>query len=75
MSLTKLYLVGNNKIFPGQGGFGYSDIPAGDGDGKMANLFLQCNITQCSIHTYQRSNDSNAKNKKQAVALTEGHRI
>jgi hypothetical protein len=31
MSLTKLSLVGNNLIIPGQGEFGYSDIPAGVG--------------------------------------------
>jgi hypothetical protein len=35
MSLTKLSLVVNNQIIPGQGEL--SDIPAGDG--KMANLF------------------------------------
>jgi hypothetical protein len=36
MSLTKLSLSGNNLIIPGQGEFGYSDIPA--------NLFLQCMV-------------------------------
>jgi len=40
MSLTKLPLDGNNLIIPGQGEFGISDIPAGDG--KNDNLFLQC---------------------------------
>jgi hypothetical protein len=36
----QLSLVGNNLIIPGQGEFAVSDIPAGDG--KIANLFLQC---------------------------------
>jgi hypothetical protein len=40
LSLTKFSLEGNNLIIPGQGKFGYSDIPAGDGE--IANLFLQC---------------------------------
>ncbi len=40
MSLTKLSLAGNNLIIPDHGEFGISDIPAGDG--KIANLFLQC---------------------------------
>jgi hypothetical protein len=40
MLLTKLSLAGNPLIIPGQGVFGYSDIPAWDG--KIANLFLQC---------------------------------
>jgi hypothetical protein len=35
MSLTKLFLAGNNLIIPGQGKFG--DIPAGDG--KIFNIF------------------------------------
>jgi hypothetical protein len=40
MSLPKPYLAGNIiKLFPGRESFG-SDIPAGDG--KIANLFLQC---------------------------------
>jgi hypothetical protein len=37
MSLTKLFQVGNNLIVTGQGQFGYSDIPAGDG--KISHLF------------------------------------
>jgi hypothetical protein len=37
MLLTKLSLAGNPLIIPGQGLFGYSDIPAGDS--KIANLF------------------------------------
>jgi hypothetical protein len=37
MSLTKLSLAGNNLINPGQGDFGYSDIPAVDR--KNSNLF------------------------------------
>jgi hypothetical protein len=37
MSLTKLSLAGTNLIIPGQGEFGISDIPAGDG--KTCNLF------------------------------------
>jgi hypothetical protein len=40
MLLTKHSLAGNNLvnlIIPGQGEFGYSDIPAGDG--KIGNLF------------------------------------
>ncbi len=37
MSLTKLSLAGKNLIIPGQGEFGYTDIPAGDG--KIANPF------------------------------------
>jgi hypothetical protein len=41
MSLTKLFLAGNNLIIPGQEEFAYSDIPGGDG--KNDNLFLQCN--------------------------------
>jgi hypothetical protein len=40
MPQAKLSLAGNNLIIPGQGEFGVSDIPAGDG--KIANLFLQC---------------------------------
>ncbi len=39
MSLTKLSQAGNNLIIPVQGEL-VSDIPAGDG--KPANLFLQC---------------------------------
>jgi hypothetical protein len=42
MSLTKLYLAGNNLIFPRQGEFGYSDCLAEDG--KIANLFFTVNI-------------------------------
>jgi hypothetical protein len=38
--VTKLPQAENNLIIPGQGEFGYSDIPAGDG--KIANHFLQC---------------------------------
>ncbi len=41
MSLTKLYLAGNNMIFPRQGGL-ISDIMAGDG--KIAYLFFTVNI-------------------------------
>jgi hypothetical protein len=46
MSLTKLSLTGNNLIFnnlinPGQESL-VRDVPVGDG--KIANLFLQCNI-------------------------------
>jgi hypothetical protein len=33
-------LPGRGTIIPGQGEFGYSGVPAGDG--KIANLFLQC---------------------------------
>jgi hypothetical protein len=40
MSLTKLSLAGNNLIIPNQGEFGYSDIPAGDGN--FADNFGQC---------------------------------
>jgi hypothetical protein len=36
MSLTKLSLAGNSLIIPGQGEFGKS------GNGKTANLFIQC---------------------------------
>jgi hypothetical protein len=36
MSTTKLSLIGNNLILPGQGDF-VGDIPAGDG--KIDNLF------------------------------------
>ncbi len=39
MSLTKLSLAGNNLIISGQGQFVH-DISVGDG--KIANLFLQC---------------------------------
>ncbi len=39
-SRIKLPLARNNLIIPGQGEFGVSDIPAGDG--KISNLFLQC---------------------------------
>jgi hypothetical protein len=39
MSLTKLFLGGNNLIFPARESL-VSDIQAGDG--KIANLFLQC---------------------------------
>jgi hypothetical protein len=39
MSLTNLSLVGNNLILPAWESV-VSDIPAGDG--KLANLFLQC---------------------------------
>ncbi len=41
MSLTKLSLAGNNLIIPGHGECWVSDTPVGDG--KIANLFLQCN--------------------------------
>ncbi len=50
MSLTKLSLAGTILIITGHGEFGYSDIPAGDG--KIANLFLQCsfrNFQSCKI--------------------------
>jgi hypothetical protein len=40
MLLNKLSLAGNYSIIPGQGEFGYSDIPAGDG--KNDKLYLQC---------------------------------
>jgi hypothetical protein len=40
MSLTKLFLAGNNIIFLRQGEFPVGDIFAGDG--KIANPFLQC---------------------------------
>ncbi len=39
MSLTELYLAGNNFIFPARESL-ISDIPAGDG--KIDSLFLQC---------------------------------
>jgi hypothetical protein len=39
MSLIKLSLAGNNKLFPAIESL-VSDIPASDG--KIANLFLQC---------------------------------
>ncbi len=39
MWLTKLFLVGNIKLFPSRESL-VSDIPSGDG--KTANLFLQC---------------------------------
>jgi hypothetical protein len=39
ISLSKLFLAGNNLNIPGQGEFG--DIPAGDG--KTANLFYSVN--------------------------------
>jgi hypothetical protein len=42
MSLTKLSLAVNNLIIPGQGELLVSDIPAGEG--KTANLFLQCTL-------------------------------
>jgi hypothetical protein len=42
MSLTKLSLAGNNLIIPGRRASLVSDIPAGDG--KIANLFLQCTV-------------------------------
>jgi hypothetical protein len=35
MSLLKLSLAGNNLIFPGQGEFGYSDVPAGEGKNRQ----------------------------------------
>ncbi len=41
MLLTKLSLAWNPLIIPGQGEFG-CDIPVGDG--KIANLFLQCMV-------------------------------
>jgi hypothetical protein len=48
MSLTKLSLGGNNdvvyKLFPPRESL-VSDIPAGDG--KIVNLFLQCNKVIC----------------------------
>ncbi len=37
---NQISLAGINLIIPGQKEFGISDIPAGDG--KIANLFLQC---------------------------------
>jgi hypothetical protein len=40
MSLTKLFLAGNNKIFPGQGGFGKWHPSLGRENG-LASLFLQ----------------------------------
>ncbi len=40
MSLTKLSLAGNNLIIPGQEELVSEKILAGDG--KTANLFLQC---------------------------------
>jgi hypothetical protein len=42
MSLSKLSLGWKNLKIPGQGESLVSDILAGDG--KMANLFLQCNM-------------------------------
>jgi hypothetical protein len=52
MSLTKLSLGGNYdviyKLFPSRESL-VSDIPAGDG--KMANLFLQCMVAPSSSMT------------------------
>jgi hypothetical protein len=42
LSLTKLSLAVNIKIIPGQGEFRYDEIPGGDG--KIANIFLQCTL-------------------------------
>ncbi len=47
MSLTKPSLTGSNLIIPSQEGL-VSDIPAGDG--KIANLILQCNLHLPSVH-------------------------
>ncbi len=52
---NQLSLAGNNLIIPGQGDFGYSHIPVGDG--KNDNLFLQCTreadvIIQILAHVY-----------------------
>ncbi len=44
--LTKLSMEGNNLIIPGQGEFGKWH-PAGDG--KIANLFLQCKAKKCWV--------------------------
>ncbi len=46
MSLTKLSLMGNNLLFPAKESL-ISDIPAGDG--KTANLFLQCTLLDSNL--------------------------
>ncbi len=48
MSLTKLSLAGNNLIIPGQREFGFSDIPAGDGN--IANHFFTVYSTMYSMY-------------------------
>jgi hypothetical protein len=49
MSLAKLSLAGNNFILPGLESL-VSDIPAGDG--KIANIFLQCTAEQKPLLTW-----------------------
>jgi hypothetical protein len=57
MSLIKLFLGGNNLIFPVQGEFD-RDIPAGDG--KMANFFysVYANALHVTVLYMDKENDS-----------------
>jgi hypothetical protein len=60
--LTKLSLAGNNLIIPGQRpGSLVSDIPAGDG--KIANLFLQCKYHSAAIYIVRRSSYIHCKKR------------
>ncbi len=53
MSLTKLFLTGNNLIFLARESL-VSDIPAWEG--KMANLFLQCAVRCISLFLHRSYN-------------------
>jgi hypothetical protein len=50
VSVTKLSLAGNYLINPGQGEFGYSNIPTRDG--KIANLFYSVNCAHPELRLY-----------------------
>jgi hypothetical protein len=55
MSLTKLYLAGNNYIISRQGQFGYCDILAGDG--KNRKPFLQYSAAEFFRREFLRRRD------------------